>query len=139
MRNALGMPPAPAAEQGEAPSLTSAARALNAGIAPHAAKPTPWLLLFGAIALGSAMLLGGMFWFANETQGWLELDVESRCEFDGATLLPGARMSMALDPGSYGIRVFNPNLPGDWETQTFEIKLRGTTHVRCRPTTQLAR
>ena len=91
------------------------------------------LRLFAWVALAAALGLGGMYWFADQTQGWLELEAESRCELGGATLLPGGSMSMALDPGSYTIRVFNPNAPGGWETQKFDIKIHETTTVHCRP------
>jgi hypothetical protein len=122
----------------EAPQLANASPVVNAppagNVVSRWASGASTLRLFGWVALVAALGFGGVYWFADETQGWLELEAESRCELGGATLLPGGSMSMALDPGSYTIRVFNPNVPGGWETQKFEIKLHGTTRVHCRPT-----
>ena len=143
VREALGAqsPPSPksplALEAPPAVSVLAKHDTPPAGNVASALAPGPSTLrLFLWVALVAALGFGGMYWFANETQGWLEVEAESRCELGGATLLPGASMSTALDPGSYTIRVFNPNVPGDWETQKFEIKLHETTRVQCRPTRQ---
>lgn len=47
--------------------------------------------------------------------------------------LPGAEMSAPLEPGSYTIDVFDPDVPGSYQTQRFDITVGQTTTVHCRP------
>lgn len=70
---------------------------------------------------------------ADHTQGWLEIQAETRCTFEGFDMLPGASMREAKDPGRYCARVFNPDVAGHFEELCFDVKLGETTVVRCRP------
>ncbi len=62
--------------------------------------------------------------------GSVELRSERRCKFRGAELLPGAAMTMVLDPGAYTVELFDPDVDGMWRTDAFEVRAgEATTYV----------
>lgn len=71
---------------------------------------------------------------AERSGATVEIDAESRCRFGGLTLMPGGSLRTTLEPGWHSIAVFNPDLPGKYETQRFEVTRGRTTFVRCRAT-----
>jgi hypothetical protein len=64
--------------------------------------------------------------------GRVELRSERRCRFQGAELLPGAEMTMTLDPGTYTVELFDPEAPGLWRTDSFEVRAGAPTSYVCR-------
>jgi hypothetical protein len=110
-----------------------------------AAEASPPPVATGGLSVRTIVLLVGSLvalstaaqWFitrhANEKQGWLEFEVESRCEFGGLEMLPGAASRQSIDPGRYCVRIFDPSVSGHWQTQCFDIAIGKTTVVRCRP------
>lgn len=57
---------------------------------------------------------------------------EQRCKFQGMELLPGAEMTMALEPGEYVVQVFDPAVEGMWRSDIFEVREGQATRYVCR-------
>ena len=74
-----------------------------------------------------------LFEYANRHQGAVEIRAESRCRFGGTELLPGAAMSLHLEPGRHSFEVYNSRVPGNWEVQAVDVRLGETASVRCVP------
>lgn len=85
-----------------------------------------------AIVLGAAVQVI-LLWYADNTQGWLTVQCEYRCRFQGAECLPGGSFQMALDPGTYTIEIWNPDLPESWERQPVEVARGKERVLLCRP------
>jgi len=96
-------------------------------------KSRTWVLGGVGILVVAGLLQAAVVFHANRTQGWVEFHVVNRCELDSMEMSPGAEMRIAMDPGRYPFRVFNPLAPGSWETQTFDVSVGRTTTVSCRP------
>jgi len=95
--------------------------------------PKPLLYFFGGVVAIAAVAQFIATSYADAHQGWVELNAAARCRFQGAELLPGGSMRMALEPGSYAIEVYDPSVASRWETQHFDVRRGETTHVPCRP------
>jgi len=70
-----------------------------------------------AVALGF-----GIQALVDSSGGRVSFQVERRCKFQGAELLPGAEMAMTLAPGEYVVEIFDPDVPGMWRSDTFEVR-----------------
>jgi len=90
-------------------------------------------LMLGAVLVYSAACLLVELW-NQRSEGSVEIYADSRCLFDGATLLPGGNMRTSLEPGLHSVSVFNPDVPGNYEPLTFEVVRGRTTVVHCLPT-----
>jgi len=84
------------------------------------------------IPLLAAALGFGIEALVESSGGRVSFQVEQRCKFQGAELLPGAAMSMTLAPGSYTVEIFDPHAPGLWRTDTFEVREGEPTRYVCR-------
>ncbi len=65
--------------------------------------------------------------------GRLSVKCTHRCRFHGTECLPGGSWSSPLKPGVYELQVWNPDVPGNWETVLVEVQDGGNTHFTCRP------
>jgi hypothetical protein len=72
-------------------------------------------------------------WWSERADGTVYMYADARCTFGESTLLPGGKMSMPLRPGRYSVSVFNPDVPGKYESLTFDIARGRTTVVHCAP------
>lgn len=93
----------------------------------------PWVLGLAGLCLFAGVGTRLLFAYADRHQGAVEIRAESRCRFNGAELLPGAVMSLHLEPGRYSVEVYNSRVPGNWETQSVDVRVGETTPVRCSP------
>jgi hypothetical protein len=93
---------------------------------------SPVALVVGVVlfSIGAALFE----WWSERSGGTVEFYAESRCVFGVSTLLPGGSMSTSLRPGRYSVSVFNPDVPGNYESLAFEVTRGQTTSVRCRAT-----
>lgn len=80
-----------------------------------------WLILVFAGPLIAIGVVFGLQATLGESGGRVLFQVEQRCKFQGAELLPGAEMSTVLDPGTYSVELFDPEAPGMWRTDTFTV------------------
>lgn len=97
----------------------------------HGARP--WVLGLAGLCLFAGVGTLLLFEYANRHQGAVEIRAESRCRFGGTELLPGAAMSLHLEPGRHSFEVYNSRVPGNWEVQAVDVRLGETASVRCVP------
>lgn len=91
------------------------------------------VIVFG-LAIGVA-LIGvqlGIMYFANKSQGTLELVCEQRCKFQEMECLPGGKVTQMLDPGTYTIEIWASSGSALWIPKQFEIAVGETTQFVCR-------
>ncbi|PKN46612.1 MAG: hypothetical protein CVU59_05560 [Deltaproteobacteria bacterium HGW-Deltaproteobacteria-17] len=90
------------------------------------------LLLGGVLVVGSLAFLLVSTYLTGET-GRLTVRCEHRCRFGATECLPGGGWSSPLKPGAYTLEVWNPAVPGNWQSILVEVRDGETTHFICRP------
>lgn len=92
-----------------------------------------WGLYLGlGIPILATVVAFGMEAMMEPSGGRVELRAERRCKFQGAELLPGAAMTMNLDPGEYVVQIFDPDVAGMWRSDVFEIREGEAQSYVCR-------
>lgn len=95
------------------------------------------ILIFGGAAIAMLVfIVAGTALIERSvaaTTGLLQLECPHRCEFSGGSCQPGGTMEARLDVGDQPIRVWNPDVPGSWESHTVRIELGQTTRFVCAP------
>ncbi|MBO6940548.1 MAG: hypothetical protein JJ863_36580 [Deltaproteobacteria bacterium] len=98
-----------------------------------ATPPKKWSLYLVLLVPAVALLIGvGLEALMGSGGNRVHFRVEQRCKFQGAEMLPGAEMSMTLDPGEYVVEIFDPTVDGGWRTDTFEVREGRARDYVCR-------
>jgi len=102
-------------------------------------QPTNWrpYVLWGALVVGALVVSAvGNFMLERsqaDSTGLLQLECRHRCEFSGATCLPGGAMEMRLSAGEHEVKVWNPGVPSSWESHKLSIEVGQETRFVCEP------
>lgn len=100
---------------------------------PAKSKFAKWHL---ALALGvplSVLAVGGaMEWAATSGTVGLHIQAETQCRFQGMDLLRGGEVTMRLEPGTYTVEVADPEAPGGWRRDRFELAEGDDRRFVCR-------
>ncbi len=111
------------------------AKAATAGNPYNPKIPVKTLVWIGiGVTVVSLIFLVVVPRLSGET-GRLTVKCVHRCRFRGAECLPGGGWSSPIQPGVYGLEVWNPEVPGNWQEVLVEVRDGGTTHFTCRPVT----
>jgi hypothetical protein len=103
---------------------------------PPGAMKRPLLLWLGLVAVAIVVsVIGNLVMSAQmaASTGVLQLECHHRCEFSGATCLPGGSMEMSLNPGEYAVKVWNPAVAGSWEPRSVRVEIGAQTRFVCEP------
>lgn len=94
-------------------------------------------VLWGALVVGALVVSAVGNYFLGQSQadstGVLQLECRHRCEFSGATCLPGGAMEMRLSAGEHEVKVWNPDVTSSWESHKLSIKVGQETRFVCDP------
>jgi len=108
-----------------------------AGVTPPEAdrcpSKKPSLLLWTGLIPVALVAVVLFFWIVERSQGRLIVRCQHRCRFGTAECLPGGHFEGTHPPGRYSVQVWNPAVPGHWETHEINLEAGQIRTFVCRP------